>query len=306
MFKSYNNQTPKNQQNFVQGYYQNYPTPFRQGIYFLQQNPKYGQFFSNKQNITNLGNFSNYSEKNQGEIIGDAANAGINLNNYFNQGVKLGMFPTSNIPITSFNQTKFKEIDYNNSQNEEEKVESLQNNSEESGVYKCSCTKTQCNRLYCECFSNGRYCIGCNCKNCLNKPPPNSNFTHHITEHLDSKKKTEVTCTCTRSGCNKKYCECFKNGTKCTSACRCVKCENCDGTKKKNLLNAVELANSIYIVNNILVIDNVKKWEDGDDLSRKYIQKKRRRETKANENQNKASNKSLFDKNGKLVLEHVK
>ena len=92
--------------------------------------------------------------------------------------------------------------------------------------YKCSCSKTQCNRYYCECYRSGLFCIDCNCKNCLNKPPENYVSNRHPTLSTTQTKTELVTCTCTKSGCNKKYCECYKNGTKCHSACRCVGCEN--------------------------------------------------------------------------------
>ena len=32
----------------------------------------------------------------------------------------------------------------------------------------CNCTKSQCLKLYCECFANGEFCNNCNCNNCAN------------------------------------------------------------------------------------------------------------------------------------------
>lgn len=32
----------------------------------------------------------------------------------------------------------------------------------------CNCTKSQCLKLYCECFANGEFCSDCNCKECSN------------------------------------------------------------------------------------------------------------------------------------------
>ena len=34
----------------------------------------------------------------------------------------------------------------------------------------CTCKKSQCLKLYCECFASLSYCSGCNCTNCLNTP----------------------------------------------------------------------------------------------------------------------------------------
>lgn len=36
----------------------------------------------------------------------------------------------------------------------------------------------------------------------------------------------EVTCTCTKSSCQKNYCDCFKNGSFCGDNCRCLDCKN--------------------------------------------------------------------------------
>lgn len=32
----------------------------------------------------------------------------------------------------------------------------------------CNCTKSQCLKLYCDCFANGEFCNRCNCNNCYN------------------------------------------------------------------------------------------------------------------------------------------
>ena len=33
-------------------------------------------------------------------------------------------------------------------------------------------------------------------------------------------------CNCKKTGCQKKYCECFNSGTKCTEYCKCCNCGN--------------------------------------------------------------------------------
>ena len=189
--------------------------------------------------------------------------------------------------------------------------------------YKCSCSKTQCNRKYCECYNSGNYCVDCNCKNCNNKPPENSYTNKHPTDEQSKIKKEKIICTCTKSGCNKNYCECFKIGQKCSSLCRCIGCENNDQiqSKKYNYNYQCNLANSIYIVKNKLFIEDIKKKEmslvKGDFIGNN--KKRKREENKNEENNNKINkikktettdevnlfNDSLFDKNGKVILRHI-
>ena len=88
----------------------------------------------------------------------------------------------------------------------------------------CNCTKTKCLKKYCECFANNRYCRDCNCVDCMNKMSfLNNNVSNSSKELSDN---GEVFCTCTKSNCNKKYCECYKINKKCNEKCRCVNCLN--------------------------------------------------------------------------------
>ena len=200
--------------------------------------------------------------------------------------------------------------------------------------YKCSCSKTQCNRKYCECFNSGNYCVDCNCKNCNNKPPVNSYTNKHPKKDDSNKlKKEKIICTCTKSGCNKNYCECFKVGQKCSPLCRCIGCENNDLILRKryNTNYQCNLANSIYIVKNKITVENLKEKKNIDSFEEeaapigKYdfigICKKRKREENKNEENNNSNNKnkkienikdeinlfndSLFDQNGKVILRHI-
>ena len=47
-------------------------------------------------------------------------------------------------------------------------------------------------------------------------------------------KKEIIVCTCSKSGCNKKYCECYKEGLKCNIKCRCINCLNLPEELNKN------------------------------------------------------------------------
>jgi hypothetical protein len=124
----------------------------------------------------------------------------------------------------------------------------------------CTCTKTKCIKKYCECFSIGKYCIGCHCVNCLNKPIYNKNENEETDQNLNNDNNNQninynnimnninnsnnenlnqndisfISCTCSKSFCNKKYCECFKAGKKCSEKCRCLHCLNGNNNNEIN------------------------------------------------------------------------
>ena len=88
----------------------------------------------------------------------------------------------------------------------------------------CSCNKTKCIKKYCECFANNRLCKNCLCFDCRNKDI----FIGSNELYDKNKNKEIVVCTCSKSGCNKKYCECYKEGLKCNIKCRCINCLNAE------------------------------------------------------------------------------
>ena len=110
----------------------------------------------------------------------------------------------------------------------------------------CSCTKTKCIKKYCECFANNKLCIDCHCQNCMNKSK-NYNYTPKSSINISEPENEvdETICTCSKSNCCKKYCECYKLGKKCTNKCRCINCMNLD--KINNITN-----NKINTANNLL------------------------------------------------------
>ena len=127
----------------------------------------------------------------------------------------------------------------------------------------CNCSKTKCIKKYCECFSNSRYCNNCLCQDCMNK---NSNLNNSSNSYNDTKYISDneaIMCTCAKSGCNKKYCECYKAGKKCHGKCKCLNCKNIsnifnitkksnnNSNKNRNYKNHEEKANN-NIDNNIL------------------------------------------------------
>ena len=51
---------------------------------------------------------------------------------------------------------------------EEKQTSGLLNAGKFSRKICCNCKKSQCIKLYCECFVRQAFCSGCNCVNCLN------------------------------------------------------------------------------------------------------------------------------------------
>ena len=105
----------------------------------------------------------------------------------------------------------------------------------------CSCNKTRCIKKYCECFANNKTCNNCICPNCLNRDIYMTNF--YKNDKINC--KDIIFCTCSKSGCNKKYCECFKANLKCNIKCRCVNCLNINDIFIKNSNDNNEIHNKI-------------------------------------------------------------
>lgn len=100
----------------------------------------------------------------------------------------------------------------------------------------CKCSKIDCLKMYCECFSKGRLCNErCECYNCCNKDECRlqifkaqqlANFRHPGTFKGIPAFVPERRCTCKKSECRKNYCDCYRAGVKCTEECECTMCQN--------------------------------------------------------------------------------
>ncbi|KAM3140545.1 hypothetical protein pb186bvf_007357 [Paramecium bursaria] len=108
----------------------------------------------------------------------------------------------------------------------------------------CICKRTQCLKFYCQCFQAGKLCTdSCECMDCCNNDK-NQQILEQTKQQIIQKnpeafQPVEIlkTCSCKKSRCLKKYCECYHSGQRCGEQCKCEGCEN-KIEEKQELLRA--------------------------------------------------------------------
>ncbi|XP_072408229.1 protein lin-54 homolog isoform X1 [Chiloscyllium punctatum] len=171
--------------------------------------------------------------------------------------------------VTQLQQTSYVSISSNNGFSGTSNIQSQAklpingSSTSESGTRPrkpCNCTKSQCLKLYCDCFANGEFCNNCNCTNCFNNLEHEAERLKAIKACLDrnpeafkpkigkgkegeSDRRHSKGCNCKRSGCLKNYCECYEAKIMCSSICKCIGCKNFEESpERKTLMHLADAA----------------------------------------------------------------
>ena len=159
------------------------------------------------------------------------------------------LFNVENEKLETSNQERKGDMTLINSKPTDSLISTV-SSEQETGVG-CKCKKTNCLKLYCECFIRGGMCgKNCKCENCMNNLEHLEIRNLLMADHLEKRNvelpglaidsghfqklsfKNVTHCRCSKTGCNKRYCECFRVGRACTARCVCKNCDNCEKGEK--------------------------------------------------------------------------
>jgi len=112
----------------------------------------------------------------------------------------------------------------------------------------CTCKKSRCLKMYCDCFAAKVFCSGnCTCLDCYNaassvvvrdhaianilkrKPFAFTMYSKAVGKNIAAEElEAAPGCNCKKTRCLKKYCICFNGGSFCSDSCKCTMCENAE------------------------------------------------------------------------------
>ena len=156
----------------------------------------------------------------------------------------------------------------------------------------CNCKKSKCLRMHCSCFKTEGFCgPSCSCEGCINQPQFEEAraFVIKKTKEINplafenkfavgvSTRVNLQGCRCSKNNCQKRYCDCYKEGVGCFELCSCVNCLNGKDSKAKES----SFRKKIFRKKHRIIISNrPEKIAEGEMTTISYFSHKRLRKLK--------------------------